>query len=243
VSAANLSLLGAFVAGLLSFLSPCVLPLTPVYVAQLVGPAVWESQQLDGDARARLRVVTLLHAAAFVLGFSLIFIALGATASLLGSVLSAHAVLLRQLGGVVLILFGLHVAGILRLPILDREVRSSLRPRAVGYPGSFLVGLVFALGWTPCVGPILAGVLALAMQSQTLHSGVLFLAVYSLGLGIPFLALGLAFDRVAPALKRLTPHLRLVELVTGLLLVLMGVVICFNWLLILNGWFTVPGLS
>jgi cytochrome c-type biogenesis protein len=239
----HLTVLGVFLAGILSFLSPCVLPLTPVYVARLVGPAVWEGQRLAPGARARLRTATLLHSAAFVAGFSLIFISLGAGASLLGSVLAAHAVLLRQIGGIVLVLFGLHIAGLLRLPGLDRERRPTVQLATVSYPGSFLIGLVFALGWTPCVGPILAGVLALAVQTQTLHSGVLLLAVYSLGLGVPFLALGLAFDRLAPALKRLTPHLRLIELVTGLLLVLMGVVIFFNWLLIVNGWIVVPGLT
>ncbi len=242
MSAGNITLLGVFLAGILSFLSPCVLPLTPVYLARLVGPAVWESQNLASGPRARLRTVTLLHAAAFVAGFSLIFVCLGATASLLGSILSEHEVLLRQIGGIVLVLFGLHIAGLLRLPWLNRERRPTLRLGTVSYPGSFLVGLVFALGWTPCVGPVLAGVLALAVQAQTLHSGVLLLAIYSLGLGVPFLALGLAFDRLAPALKRLTPHLRLIELVTGLLLVLMGVVIFFDWLLVVNGWFTVPGL-
>jgi cytochrome c-type biogenesis protein len=242
VSAANVTLLGAFAAGILSFLSPCVLPLTPIYVARLVGPAIWEGQTLGRDARARLHTVTLLHAGAFVAGFTVTFIALGATASVLGSILAANEVLLRQLGGIVLVVFGLHVAGFLRLPGLDREKRPALQLGTVSFPASFLIGLIFALGWTPCVGPILAGILVLAAQAHTLAVGVLLLAVYSLGLGIPFLALGLAFDRLAPALKRLMPYLRLIELATGLLLVLMGIVIFFNWLLIINGWFTVPGL-
>jgi cytochrome c-type biogenesis protein len=239
----GITLLGAFAAGLLSFLSPCVLPLTPVYIARLAGPAILEGSALDARRKAALRLTTTLHAAAFVCGFALTFIALGATAGVLGSLLASHQLLLRQVGGVVLMLFGLHVAGILRLPALDRERRFDLRPATRSYPASLLIGLIFALGWTPCVGPILAGVLVLAAQARTLAFGVLLLAVYSLGLGVPFLALGLAFDRLAPALKRLTPYLRAVELVTGFLLAVIGVVIFFNWLLIINGWFRVPGLN
>lgn len=242
----NITLFGAFLAGLLSFVSPCVLPLTPAYVARLVGPAIWEGGadgQSDRRSAAALRTATLLHAAAFVAGFTVTFIALGATASALGSVLSQHQNLLRQVGGIVLVLFGLHVAGVIRLPGLNREKRLTLAARDASYPVSFLVGLIFALGWTPCVGPILAGILVLAAQAGTLSNGVLLLLVYSLGLGVPFLALGAAFDRIAPVLKRLTPYLPAIEVVTGALLALMGVIIYFNWLLILNGRFGLPGLS
>lgn len=243
VRAENITLLGAFLAGLLSFVSPCVLPLTPAYVARLVGPAIWESDEADARTRAALRTATLLHAAAFVAGFTITFIALGATASALGSVLSEHQDVLRQAGGIVLVLFGLHVAGVIRVPGLSREKRFTLGARDASYPASFLVGLIFALGWTPCVGPILASILVLAAQAGTLASGVLLLLMYSLGLGVPFLALGAAFDRLAPALKRLTPYLRAIEVVTGVLLALMGVIIYFNWLLLLNGRFGLPGLA
>lgn len=273
-SVSALALLGAFVAGLLSFLSPCVLPLTPVYLAQLVGPAVWQDQQeqretakgvagvgAGEDARAGamakagvdpswLRRATVLHAAAFVGGFSLAFIALGATASTLGAFLAAHADLLRRIGGVILIVLGLHVAGFVRVPGVDRELR--LWPRLAsragrsehgepsGYPFAFVVGIIFGLGWTPCVGPLLAGILLLAAQAGTLAAGVLLLAVYSLGLGVPFLALALAFDRLGPLLKRLTPHLHAIEIGTGILLVIMGVVIFCNWLIYANAWIRLP---
>lgn len=239
----NLTLVGAFLAGLLSFVSPCVLPLTPVYIAQLAGPAIWRSHEMEPQERGSMRLTTSLHAVAFVAGFTTTFIALGATASVLGAFLSAHQDVLRQVGGVVLIGFGLHVAGVLRLPGLNRERRFSLRPGGRGYAASFLVGLIFALGWTPCVGPILASILILAAQAHTLGAGVLLLAIYSLGLGIPFVALGVAFDRVAPTLKRLTPHMRTIEIVTGSLLVLMGTVIFFNWLLVINAKFGLPGLG
>lgn len=239
----NVTLMGTFLAGILSFVSPCVLPLTPIYLAQLVGPAIWEGEVLSAGERAALRRTTMLHAVSFVAGFSVTFIALGATASELGTFLSAHALVLRQVGGIVLVVLGLQVAGILSIPWLNQEKRLHTRVGSSGYPASFLIGLIFAIGWTPCVGPILAGVLILAGQAGTLGSGVLLLAVYSLGLGIPFLALGFAFDRFSPMLKRLTPHLHTVELVTGGLLMVMGLVIFFNWLLLLNKFFVVPGLG
>lgn len=234
-------LFGAFLAGLLSFFSPCVLPLTPIYVAQLVGPSVWWNERADFKSFG-LRRATLLHAAAFVGGFSLVFIALGATASALGAFLAGHAEFLRQIAGVVLIIFGLYVAGVLRIPALGRERRFSLRFGQASYPASFAVGMAFGLGWTPCVGPILAGILLIAAQAATLQYGVLLLAVYSLGLGIPFLALGIGFETIAPRLKRLSPYLPLIERGTGVLLILMGVVIFFNWLLYLNAWFKPPFL-
>ena len=233
-------LTGAFLAGLLSFVSPCVLPLTPIYIAQLVGPGVWQLATAERDERLRIRRIAFTMALAFAGGFSLTFIALGATASELGSLLVAHAALLRQVGGIVLIALGLYVTGLLPLPWLDRTGRIPLRMGKPGYATSFVVGVIFALGWTPCVGPILAGILALAAQGGTLRAGVLLLAVYSLGLSLPFLALGLAFDRLTPLLARLRRWSRLIELLTGLLLVLMGVMILMNWLLVVNSWIPVP---
>ena len=230
-------LFAAFLAGLLSFVSPCVLPLTPVYIARLVGPSLWEGQQADKAERAALRRTTTLHAAAFVLGFTLTFIALGATASELGSFLSERQLALREIGGVLLVILGAHVAGLIHIPGLDLERRFSVQMGQTSYAASLLIGLIFALGWTPCVGPILASILVIAAQAQALGAGVLLLTIYSLGLGLPFLALGLAFDRLAPLLKRLTPHLRTIELVTGGLLAFMGVAIFFNWLFVLNSLF------
>lgn len=233
-------LLAAFIAGLLSFVSPCVLPLTPVYIARLAGPGVWRTQtesQMDAATRRSLRRTTTLHAAVFVAGFTVMFVALGVTASQLGAFLSDNQLALRRVGGVILVLLGAHVAGLLRLPWLDGERRMSLQVGEASYPASFLIGLIFALGWSPCVGPILAGILLIAAQASKLGAGALLLLVYSLGLGLPFLALGLAFDRLTPLLKRLTPHLQVVERVTGALLALMGVAIFFNWLFILNSAF------
>ena len=232
----TIPLLAAFLAGLLSFVSPCVLPLTPVYIARLAGPGVMQAQTAGARERAAVRRVTTLHALAFVLGFTVTFVALGATASEFGALLSGHQLALREVGGVILVLMGAQVAGLIRIPSLSYERRLALKTTGRSYPVSFLIGLIFALGWTPCVGPILAGILALAAQAGALSGGVLLLAVYSLGLGLPFLALGIAFDRITPLLKRLTPHLRLIEVVSGALLALMGVIIFFNWLLVLNTW-------
>jgi cytochrome c-type biogenesis protein len=245
-------LLSAFAAGLVSFLSPCVLPLVPVYIAQLVGPSVWEAQTLAAGGGAggvaagagmrwhgAQRLGTLAHALAFVGGFALAFVALGATASALGALLAQHQEVLRRVGGLALVAFGLHVAGIIRVPGLERERRYYLRTGTPGYFTSLALGFVFAVGWTPCVGPFLAGVLVLAAQAGTLSAGVILLAVYALGLGLPFLAVAAGFDRLRPAIKGLGPHLGRIERVAGLLLAALGVVVFFNWLLVINSWFII----
>ncbi|HEV7129343.1 MAG TPA: cytochrome c biogenesis protein CcdA [Ktedonobacterales bacterium] len=241
------AMLYAFGVGLASFVSPCVLPLVPIYIAQLVGPGVLGSQARAGASAiapdtppaARWRPEPLLHAAAFVAGFGLAFVALGATASELGALLATQQAVLRRIGGVLLVLFGLHVAGIIRVPGLNRERRFTLRVGTPGYATSLAMGLVFAIGWTPCVGPYLASILVLAAAAHTLGIGVGLLAIYALGLGVPFLLVGAAFDRLAPVLKRLSSSLPTIERVAGLLLVALGIVVFFNWLLYLNSWFPV----
>lgn len=242
------ALLFAFGAGLASFVSPCVLPLVPIYFVQLVGPGILlgagqpnTSAATDGVALkkvpgGRWQAAPLLHAAAFVAGFGLAFIALGATASELGSLLSTHGDVLRRVGGVTLVIFGLHVGGIIRIPWLERERRFTFRIGTPGYVASLAMGLVFGIGWTPCVGPYLASILLLAANAHTLGAGVGLLAVYALGLGLPFLLVGAAFDRLAPLLKRLSPYLPLIDRIAGLLLVALGIVIFFNWLVFVNSW-------
>jgi cytochrome c-type biogenesis protein len=216
----SLSVAIAFSAGLASFLSPCVLPLVPIYLTQLVGPGVLQSAQDETTPR---RWTTFLHALSFVLAFSLTFITLGSTASVIGHFLRGNQLLLRQVGGVVLVFLGLHIAGVLRLPFLYRESRFSYRAGKPSYPASFMMGLIFAVGWTPCVGVILSSILILASNSATLQSGVALLAVYSLGLGLPFLAMGLAVNAVSAWLRQLKPHLGKIEVATGLLLAVVGV--------------------
>jgi cytochrome c-type biogenesis protein len=220
----------AFVAGLASFLSPCVLPLVPIYLAQLVGQSV---HQAEPQSEPR-RLTTLLHAATFVGGFTLAFVALGATASVLGSFLRTNLPLLQQIGGIALIIVGLHVAGILKIPLLYRQKQIAYYPKRPGFPASFLIGVVFALAWTPCVGPVLGSILVMAASTTSLQQGVLLLLIYALGLGLPFLLLGLGLNQVSLLLKWLKPHLGKIEVGTGILLMLVGLLVFFNLFSYLN---------
>ncbi len=222
-----------FIAGLASFLSPCVLPLAPIFLTQMVGPSVSQA----GDF-SRRRLTTFLHAMVFVTGFTLTFIALGATASTLGSFLHANQFFLRQVGGGLLVLIGLHMTGLLKLPFLYWQKRFEFHPSRPSYPASLVIGSIFAIGWTPCVGLILGPVLALAANAATLHQGVLLLLVYSLGLAVPFLLMGLGMDRFSRLLKRLKPHVGKVEIATGLIMIAMGIMIYFNLLITLDRFFT-----
>src|SRR6266571_4990439 len=225
----------AFLAGLVSFLSPCMLPLVPIFLAQLVGQSTYQSSGEQSNQPARF--LTFLHALVFVLGFTLAFVALGATASTLGSFLRAYQFQLRQIGGIILIIIGLHMVGILKLPFLYRQKRFEFHPTRPSYPASLLVGIIFGIGWTPCVGLILGAILGMAASASTLTQGVLLLLVYSLGLGIPFLLLGLGLDQVSKVLKWLRPYLGKIEIGTGVVIILAGVMIYFNLLLYLNQYF------
>ena len=225
----------AFLAGLASFLSPCVLPLVPIYLAQLVGHSVYQSA--DGQQGQKARLDTFLHALMFVCGFTLAFVALGATASKLGSFLQSYHVLLRQVGGSILVIFGLHLAGILKLPIFYWQKRFEFRPSRSSYPASLLIGLIFAIGWTPCVGLILGPILGLAASAATLGQGVVLLLFYSLGLGVPFLLLGLGVNQLSRVLKWLKPHVGKIEASTGVVMIAVGLVIFFNLLPYFNRFF------
>lgn len=221
----NASLLFAFAAGLLSFISPCCLPMVPAYIGFLSGRvAVTPNGMLIADRRA-----TFLHALFFVLGFVVVFTALGASAGLVGFYLSDYLPLIRQVGAVVLVLFGLHTMGVFHLKWLYREFKINFRPDPRGgYVTSFLVGNIFAAGWTPCIGLVLSGILLLASNTQTAGQGALLLATYSLGLGIPFLLTGLALDRMMPLFHALNQRGRIIEIVSGLFLITMGVLVFFN---------------
>lgn len=228
----QLSMGVAFAAGLASFLSPCVLPLVPIYLAQLVGQGVYQAVPDTHEPAPRL--MTFLHAATFVIGFTLAFVALGATASTLGGFLNANQILLRQVGGVLLVLIGLHLTGILKLPFLYWQKRFAFHPSRPGYAASLLIGIIFAIGWTPCIGVILGPILAMAANAATLRQGVLLLLAYSLGLGIPFLLLGLGVDQGGKILKWLKPHLGKIEMGTGIIMIVVGCMIFFNLLTYLN---------
>ena len=214
---------GAYLAGLASFLSPCVFPLVPGYLSYLAGTAGEQARLERG--RPQLRWQVALHAVFFVLGFSLIFVALGATASSLGHYLRGHQVAVRQAAGAVLILAGLQVAGALRILPLLRERRLHVERGDPSLLKSGLIGLAFGAGWTPCVGPFLGSVLGLAATGTSLVQGVILLLVYSFGLGLPFLLTGLLIDRIRPLFRRISRWLAVISLVSGLGLIAMGLLI------------------
>ncbi len=223
-------------AGLISFVSPCVLPLVPAYLGFITGLSADEMQA----ARGRQRFGIAANAVAFVLGLAVIFTLLGASASLLGQVLLLNQSLLLKLGGLLVVLFGLNMLGVVRIPLLYRTARvSDAAPAAShGYLGSFLLGLAFGAGWTPCIGPFLAGLLALAASEQTVGQGVLLLLVYALGLGVPFLLAGLAVDRSLGLMRTLRPHLGVVEKASGVLLIGMGLLLFTERFTLVTIWLT-----
>lgn len=213
----------AFGGGLLSFFSPCVLPLVPAYLANLAGTTA-----IDNKTRANY-LPALLHSVCFVLGFSVIFIAMGASVGLIGNVLTAQATLLRYLAGGIIIAFGIFLIASYKMPWLNYEKRlSPAVGRNPGYVRSAIIGAAFALGWTPCIGPILGTILALAWSSQTVGHGALLLAIYSLGLGIPFILIGLLWGVIAPLWKSINRHLGAISIASGILLIIVGVLIVSN---------------
>lgn len=230
----QITYIGAFVAGLLSFLSPCVLPLIPSYITYITGLSF-----SDLDAEHPTDVVrrkTMLHSLAFVSGFTVVFVLLGASATYIGSFLQQHMDLVRKLGGVLIVVFGIHVTGLVPLKWLLGEKRVSLKNKPAGYLGSFLVGLAFAAGWTPCIGPILASILMIAATEENVAQGIVLLLLYSIGLGIPFLLSSLALHRFIVVFNRFKKYIRLFEIITGFFLIIVGVLIFTNWLSVLSGY-------
>lgn len=223
-----LSLVVAFAAGLLSFLSPCVLPLVPSYVGFLTGMTLPEV-----EARRRM---ALSHALLFVAGFSLVFILLGASATALGRALNYYQVWLQRLGGALIIGFGLICLGVVKTGLVNRERRVQLEHKPVGYLGSALVGMAFAAGWTPCIGPVLGGILSLAATSTDVERGMLLLAVYSAGLALPFLVAALAVDSFLRWFARFRPLLPWVMRISGGMLVLVGLLLMTGEFTRLAGW-------
>jgi cytochrome c-type biogenesis protein len=230
------TILFAVWAGLLSFLSPCVLPLVPAYLSYMTGLSAEQLANQQGFAR-RTRV--LAHAIAFVAGLSLVFTLLGASASLLGRLLLPQLPILTRVAGLMVILFGLHLTGLVRVPLLYRERRADPAVhRDRGLLGALLMGAAFAAGWTPCVGPFLASLLTLAGQESTVADGMLLLFVYGLGLGLPFVLAGLATARALRRAQGLRSRLRTIEVASGLLLILMGLLLFSDRLALLSSWLT-----
>ena len=218
----------AFAAGLLSFLSPCVLPLIPSYVGYLTGMSVEEVERRRGTA--------VLHGLWFVAGFSLVFVLLGAAASAVGNLLRDYQVWLGRVGGVLLILFGVYLLGILRPAFLMRERRIELARKPLGYFGSGVVGFTFGAAWTPCIGPILGGILTLAATQAGSGRGILLLAVYALGLGVPFLLTALALDRFLVWFQRFRPYIIWVDRIAGAMLIVLGILLVTDSFTLLAGY-------
>ena len=223
-----MSVIVAFAAGLLSFLSPCVLPLIPSYVGFLTGMSVEEAERRRGTA--------LLHGLWFVAGFSLVFVLLGAAASAVGQLLRDYQVWVGRIGGVFLILFGIYLLGALRPAFLMREWRVHLAHKPLGYFGSGVVGFTFGAAWTPCIGPILGGILTLAATQAGLGQGMGLLAVYALGLAIPFLVTALALDRFLVWFQRFRPYIVWVDRVAGAMLILLGILLVTDSFTLLAGY-------
>lgn len=223
----------AFSAGVFSFLSPCVLPLLPSYLSFVTGMSV---SDLSSDLTASARRRVMLHAIAFVVGFSVVFVTLGASFSTAGAFLLDYRDWIRRIGGLLIIVFGLSIAGLLRIGFLARTQQLQLREKPAGYVGSLIVGFTFAIGWTPCVGPILGAILSLAGTTDTVTRGIGLLVAYSAGLGVPFLLSAVALGAFLKFFKRYRPFIPMVERFAGVILVVVGILVFTNYYLVLNSW-------
>ncbi|MGB1658037.1 MAG: cytochrome c biogenesis CcdA family protein [Longimicrobiales bacterium] len=220
----------AFTAGVFSFLSPCVLPLVPSYLTFVTGMSLEDLQ--DGVDRK----TTFTHSLLFVIGFSSIFILLGASASFLGQFLRAYEVWIARVGGVIIILLGMHLAGVFKISPLLREKRVHLNDKPAGYLGTLGVGIAFGAGWTPCIGPALGAILTYGMTQDTMWAGVGLLSVYSLGLAVPFLLASLALDWFLQTFQRFRTWIPIVEKASGVLLILLGILLLTGQFTVLAAW-------
>ena len=220
----------AFTAGILSFFSPCVLPLIPSYLTYITGLSFGQLQ--DAHPNAKVRMTGLLHSLCFIIGFSIVFVLLGAIAGIASAQFQHHLreglIWVERVGGLLIFLFGIHMTGLFHFGVLLGEKRVHLHKKPSGYIGTIVVGIAFAAGWTPCIGPILASILMIAASSGQVGKGVLLLSIYSIGMGIPFLFSGLLFHQFLTAFNRFRKHIRLIEIFTGVLLMAVGVMLMFN---------------
>ena len=226
--------IAAFFAGLISFLSPCVLPLVPGYVSLISGVGVEELKSSQGQLMRRVMV----NSVGFILGFSVVFIALGAISTELGQVLGTYKHTLARVAGVIIILFGLHLTGIFKIKAFYTDARLHNLKGSSTPLGAFVIGFAFAFGWTPCLGPILTAILTLASEQDTLVKGILLLAVYSLGLAVPFLLTSLGIERFLKFYSRFRSHMHALEVASGGLLIALGVLLVINRFTLISNWFS-----
>ncbi len=237
----QIGIFAAFSAGLLSFVSPCVLPLVPSYISYISGLSI--EQLSSAEERGRFRKEIVVNSLLFISGFSAVFIAFGASASLVGQFLITYQDFVRKIGGVLIIIFGLYLLGVLNLSFLATEKRFHFKSRPAGYVGSVLVGVAFAAGWTPCVGPVLGTILLYASTTDSLLNGVALLSAYSLGLGLPLFATALGVDRFLAYFKQVRAYLWGVSAVCGVFLVAVGVLIYANSLTIITSFLEQNGIG
>jgi cytochrome c-type biogenesis protein len=226
--------IAAFVAGLISFLSPCVLPLVPGYVSLISGVGVEQLKLKEGELFRKV----MLNSAAFIVGFSIVFITLGAISTEVGQVLAQYKSLLARVAGVVIILFGLHLTGIFQIKALLADTRLHNLKGSSSAWGAFVIGFAFAFGWTPCVGPILAVVLGFAATQDTVWKGIFLLAIYSAGLAVPFLLTSLGIERFLKFYNRFKFHMHVVEVASGGLLIALGVLLVMGRFTLISGYFS-----
>ncbi|MGH4052193.1 MAG: cytochrome c biogenesis CcdA family protein [Clostridium sp.] len=224
----NIPILLAFSAGLLSFLSPCVLPLMPAYISYLTGASIEELKE------NKTKLLTLYRALGFVLGFSIIFILMGISITSLGKLLITYKDLFRKIGGVIIIVFGLHTLGVFKVKLFYREKRFLSFDKIKGPFSSIIMGMAFATGWTPCIGPILSSILIYATSMDSIGKGVLLLIMYSLGLAVPFILTAVAIESFTKQFRKLSKYLPIISTISGVLMIIMGVVIFTNKLAILS---------
>ena len=234
----EVSVLIAFAAGFLSFVSPCVLPLVPSYITYITGVSF--KDLTDQETRKKVKWTTLIHSCLFILGFSAVFILMGASASYLGQILSKYQTWIMKIGGILIILLGIHF--ILQIfPFLQIEKRFEMKRKPLGYLGSFLVGIVFAAGWTPCIGPILSTILIYASTSQQMTTGIVLLASYSLGLGIPFLLASLAFNLFLSTFEKVRRYMKVIIFVSGFFLIGVGILLLTGTFRVVTDYFNFLG--
>lgn len=224
----------AFAAGVFSFLSPCVLPLIPSYLSFVSGVSL--DEMLNEQARSQVRWRVILNSAAFIGGFSLVFVSLGASASFLGSLFLGYRSLIRVFGGVFIMLVGLYLVGFFKVAALERYLQFNLKDKPAGYVGSILVGITFAVAWTPCVGPILGATLALASTAGEVSRGTLLLTSYAAGLGLPFLLSALAINSFFQLSARLRRYIQTIHVAGGVLLILVGILLITDYMTLLNAY-------
>jgi cytochrome c-type biogenesis protein len=231
----EVSFIIAFTAGLLSFVSPCVLPLVPSYITYITGASF--SDLTSEDARKKLKWTTVLHSVLFILGFSTVFMLMGASASYLGQLLSQYQSWVTKIGGILIILLGIHF--VLQIfPFLQIERRLHFEKKSFGYLGSFVVGLVFAAGWTPCIGPILSAILIYASTTKHFATGMILLGAYSLGLGLPFFLASLAFNVFLSTFEKIKRYMRVIIFISGFFLIAIGILILTDSFRTIGGYLT-----